>query len=276
MADINLMVEQVVQYFGNRYVAGAMIFAAFFVISRLSVWITEKIVLALASRTKTKLDELIIAKINRPISFILLFLGIRLGLIACKLSQGWVNISDKILVSLIFVLVAYIVVGVINILLEQWGKRWAQNTMSKVDDHVISLLQRSVNLLFFVVAFLLVLDAWGIEIGPLLASLGIAGVAVAFALQTTLGNIFGGISLIVDRSIKVGDTIQTEDGTFGSVIDVGLRSTRIRTWDNEVVIVPNGKLANATIQNYVLPEPSARVVVPFGVAYGSDVEKVKK
>ncbi len=121
-----------------------------------------------------------------------------------------------------------------------------------------------------------ILDIWGIKVGPLLASLGIAGIAVAFALQSTLGNIFGGISLIVDRSITVDDFIKLDDGTEGFVKDIGLRSTKIKTLDGDLVILPNGKLSESKIYNYHKPLPTTRVTVEFGVKYGSDADKVKK
>jgi MscS family membrane protein len=95
-------------------------------------------------------------------------------------------------------------------------------------------------------------------------------------LQNTLGNVFGGIALIIDKSIKVGDVVKLDDNTMGTVMDIGLRSTRIKNFDNEMVIVPNGDLASKKIQNFAPPDPSGRVVVPFSVAYGSDPDKVKK
>jgi len=121
-----------------------------------------------------------------------------------------------------------------------------------------------------------ILDLWGIQLMPLVASLGIAGIAIAFALQNTLGNIFGGISVVLDKSVKSGDVIRLDKDTYGTVLDVGFRSTKIRTWNNEVIIIPNGKLADSRIQNYILPEPSVRINLPFSVEYGSDIDKVKK
>ena len=121
-----------------------------------------------------------------------------------------------------------------------------------------------------------ILKNWGVQIGPLLTSLGIAGVAIAFALQNTLGNIFGGISLIADKSIKVGDVIKLENNTMGTVMDVGLRSTKLKTADNELVTVPNGKLADSQILNFLHPDPSIRTIIDFGVEYGSDTNHVRK
>ena len=117
---------------------------------------------------------------------------------------------------------------------------------------------------------------WGVQIGPLLTSLGIAGIAIAFALQSTLGNIFGGMSIILDKSIKVGEKIELDANTMGTVVDVGLRSTKIRTFDNEMITIPNGKLADSRILNFVQPDPRVRIKIEFGVEYGSDTSKVRK
>ena len=126
------------------------------------------------------------------------------------------------------------------------------------------------------IGLIFILGVWGVQVGPLLASLGIAGVAVAFALQSTLGNIFGGISLIVDRSITVDDFIKLDDATEGFVTDIGMRSTKIKSKDGDLIIVPNGKLADSKIYNYHKPLPMTRVTIEFGVKYGSDVDKVRK
>ena len=100
--------------------------------------------------------------------------------------------------------------------------------------------------------------------------------AVALALQPLLSNIFSGASLVIDNTVRVGDMVYLDQNTRGIILKVGLRSTKIRTFDNELVIVPNTKLAESMIQNIAMPEPKTRVVVPFSVAYGSDVAKVKK
>ena len=120
------------------------------------------------------------------------------------------------------------------------------------------------------------LSVWGIEILPLLGALGVAGIAIALALQPVLANIFSGASMILDKTISKGDLVYLDSQTRGKILKVGMRSTKLITFDNELVIVPNTKLAESIIQNVALPEPKTRVVVPFGVAYGSDVTKVKK
>jgi len=260
----------------NVFVQALIIIIAFFIISKLCVWISEKIFLRIARKTTTQVDDLIIEQTNKPVSLVLLLIGLRLAIEVLGLTEFWESILVPIIWSFTIIVLAYIIIRVVDILIDNWGREWAKKTKSSVDDQLLIVLHRFTKVIFAIIAFLWILDIWGIKVGPMLASLGIAGIAIAFALQSTLGNIFGGISLIIDKTIKVGDVIEVDATTRGTVLDVGLRSTRIRTFDNEVVIVPNGKLADNKIQNYVPPDPSVRVVIPFGVAYGSDVDKVKK
>ncbi|MFC1741871.1 mechanosensitive ion channel family protein, partial [Nanoarchaeota archaeon] len=127
-----------------------------------------------------------------------------------------------------------------------------------------------------IVIAIMVLDLWGVNIAGLLAGVGIAGLAIGFAVKDSLSNIFGGISMILDKTINVGDKIKLDDGTVGVVHDVAIRATRIKTYDNEILVVPNGVMSNMKIKNYNQPDMTARVVIPFTVEYGTDPDKVKK
>jgi MscS family membrane protein len=106
--------------------------------------------------------------------------------------------------------------------------------------------------------------------------LGVAGIVLGFALQSTIANIFGGIQLIIDQSFRKGDMIKAGTDILGIVQDVGIRSTRVLTPDNELLIIPNGQLSNMVVQNFAQPGPKARVIVDFSVEYGADVKKVKE
>ncbi|MGB6340031.1 MAG: mechanosensitive ion channel family protein, partial [Candidatus Aminicenantaceae bacterium] len=127
-----------------------------------------------------------------------------------------------------------------------------------------------------ILAFIFVFDAWNIDISPLLATAGIAGLAIGFAVKDSLANIMGGLQLVLDKTFKVGDKVQIESGEMGVILDIGLRSTKLKTYDNEVIYIPNGQLANARIKNFTVPDLSIRVNVEFGVVYGSDPEKVRQ
>jgi len=130
--------------------------------------------------------------------------------------------------------------------------------------------------LVLVGAAFVVLTVWNIEITPLLASAGIAGIAIGFAARDTVANFFGSISLYVDGTYAVGDYVELDTGVAGTVQDISIRSTRILTRDNVVVTVPNSVLNSAQLTNHSAPVGKTRVKVPVGVAYGSDLDLVEE
>jgi len=260
----------------NNYLRALAIFLVFYVSAELVKFISERIFLRLAKKTKTTLDDDIIKKTRKPASLLLILIGVRIGLSALQLDNGASMFVAKVNNSFIAIVIIYLIVGIVKILLDHWKDTFAKRTKSTVDDHLVIVLKKAMTAVFVVATALTLLDIWGIEIGPLLAGLGIGGLAIAFALQKSLGNVFGGISMILDKSIQVGEVVVLDENTKGTILDIGLRSTKIRTFDNEVIIIPNGKLEDMMIQNVVKPEPAVRVVIPFGVAYGSDIAKVKK
>ena len=260
----------------NKYWHSVIILFSFYILSQIVVFLSQGILLRLARRTKTEIDDLIVKKVNKPISLILILVGLRLAIIPHPINAYLLNIIKHTISSLIIAVVAYILIAIVNVIISNWGEKFAAKTESKIDDEVVVLIQRFFRVTFSLIGLIFILNEWGIEVAPLLASLGIAGIAVAFALQNTLGNIFGGISLIVDRSITVDDFIRLDDGTEGSVVDIGLRSTKIKNIDGDLIILPNGKLADSKIYNYHKPMPTTRVAVDFGVKYGSDAENVRK
>lgn len=140
---------------------------------------------------------------------------------------------------------------------------------------VSGLAQTAARVAVLIVGFLVVLGALGIQITPLLTALGVGGLAVALALQDTLANLFAGVHLLADRPIRVGDHVKVGDAAEGFVLDVGWRSTRIRSLQNNVIFVPNQVVARSTITNYGLPEPATVVSLKVGVDYAVDPDRVE-
>jgi len=274
-----MVVEELISLYhtyGNGYLQAVLIFFSFFLISKLFVLFSEKYLKNWVQKTETELDDKLIHKVDGPISKILLLIGIRLALVPIMMPLVYVLFIHKIILSTIVVITTYIILSITDELIDAWGAEIAKRTHKRIDKQVISLLHRISRLFLGVIGIVMVFDIWSIETSAILASLGVAGIAVAFALQPTLSNLFSGVSMIIDRNIKVGDMIQIKDGSVGTVMDVGLRSTRIRTFNNEVIILPNSQMANQEIKNFAPPDPTGRLVLPFNVAYGSNIEKVKK
>lgn len=276
MAVIEFMGITLDEVIRSRYTHSLLTLVLFFVGAKLITFIAEKYLLKLTEKTKTEVDDLLVKRTHRPISLLLFILGIKIALVPLGLEEKLETMLHHIISTLSILILAFIAMRVVDIIIHVWVGRRAEKKKSEIDENLIKISSKTSRAVFVVLGLLFILKVWNIQIGALLASLGIIGIAVAFGLQNTLGNVFGGVSLLLDRSIKVGDIVKIDEETYGEVLDVGLRATRVRTWDNEVVIIPNGKLAGVNIRNYVLPNPTARITVPFSVAYGSNVDKVKK
>ncbi|MBU0615341.1 MAG: mechanosensitive ion channel family protein [Nanoarchaeota archaeon] len=273
MIDIVSAVESVTN---NPYLVSLIIFVLFVLFAKALMLITRKVVLKLTAKTKTKVDDLIVNSTYKHTSFLIILLGIRIAVIPLSFSESVALIVNRLLDSLLIVVVIYVVLIVLMILLNSWGGVLAKKTRTPIDDQLIKFATSMLKIIALALALIMILDLWGVEVGPLLASLGIVGIALAFGLQSTLGNIFGGISLILDKAIRKGDIVKLESGERGTVYDVGLRSTKIKTFDNQILVVPNDKLATTIVENYNLPDPTIRINIPFGVEYGSDPDQVKK
>ena len=141
---------------------------------------------------------------------------------------------------------------------------------------MIRLVENLARLVAIVGGAFLFLSVWEIDVTPLLASAGIAGVAVALAAKETLANLFGGISLMLDQPFKTGDYIILDSGERGEVREIGLRSTRVWSRDDIMISIPNSIITNSKIVNESAPLPSFRVRIKIGVAYGSDIDLVQK
>jgi len=140
---------------------------------------------------------------------------------------------------------------------------------------VTGLARAAVRVFVLVIGGLIMLDVLGVRITPLLTALGVGGLAVALALQDTLSNLFAGVHLLADRPIRVGDYVKIAETIEGHVLDVGWRSTRVRTLGNNVMIVPNKRVAESVIVNYDMPERRMSLGVPVSVVYGSDPDRVE-
>ncbi len=263
-------------YITNQYFRALALLLIIFVVLRISIFIIEKVFVRLTEKTKTDLDDKLIARTSKPITFLILIIGLYFASLEFSFTKEFLGIISKIFWSFVVLNIAIITYAFVDVILINALKKIARKTKSDLDDGLINLSQGVLKAAWIIFSLLYVLGVWGVKIGPFLAGIGIGGVAIAFAMQESLSNIFGGISIILDKTVKVGDIIYLDLDTRGEILNIGLRSTKIKTYDNEVIIIPNSIIANSKVQNIAQPEPKSRVVIPFGVAYGSDIEKVKK
>lgn len=177
----------------------------------------------------------------------------------------------QVSVSVSVVFVAYRLVGEF----ERLAARWAQNTQGKMDDQVIPLLARMARVVVVVLGVLFVLQNQGVDVGSLLAGLGLGGLAVALAAKDTVENLFGSLTIFMDRPFQVGDWIVVDTDVSGEVEEVGMRSTRIRTLEKSLVSIPNGRLANSNVNN-LGRRPVRRVQTTLSLPCDTPVEKIEE
>jgi small-conductance mechanosensitive channel len=140
----------------------------------------------------------------------------------------------------------------------------------------VALGRKVASVVILALGALYLLSTLGLNIGPLLAGGAVGGVVLAVALQDTLSNLFAGLFISLDRPVSVGDYIKLQSGEEGFVVEIGWRSTKVRLWANNVVVIPNSLLSKSLVTNYFLPEQEMSVYVPCGVAYDSDLERVER
>lgn len=138
-----------------------------------------------------------------------------------------------------------------------------------------SLVANIIGIAIAILGLLVACQTIGLEITPILTALGVGGLAVALALQDTLSNLFAGIHILVSRHVRPGNFVRLDTGDEGHVIDIGWRNTTVRSLGNNLIIVPNSKLASAVVTNFSLPEKLLMARIDVGVAYGSDLERVE-
>ena len=271
------MLEQFISnYTNNAYIISLLYLVIWFIILRIGVFVIEKIVLKLTLRTKTNLDDLIIEKSSKPLTSIIFLVGIKITLDKLPWAENTINAVNLVMNSLIAITLLYLIYAVFNLSFTRVIRGVAKKTKGNHNEALLQLTKSTLQVILVLTGVIYILQMWGFDVGTVLAGIGVAGIAIAFALQESLSNIFGGISIILDKSVNVGDLVNLDDGTAGKISKIGIRSTKVQTFDNEVVIVPNSKLANSNIKNIAQPEPKSRVVIPFSVAYGTDIEKVRK
>ena len=231
----------------------------------------------ITEKTKITLDDIIYERTSTPLKLIVFYLSFIIAVIAGGIELRLYTYSLWDLVSIIGILLgAFLINRIVLSLLDWYRETKVLAGEIKFYEEFFPILRRLSWLVVYSIAAIIALDRLGIEIAPLIAGLGIAGLAVALALQESLSNLFAGVYIAADRPIRVGDYIELEDGKAGFVEEIGWRSTRIRMLANNIIIIPNSKLAQSVITNYSLPKNEMGLVLPVDVAYGSDPEKVER
>ena len=231
----------------------------------------------LRRRTRTNLLAQIVDDLDGPLSLWVLTEALYLGLLQLSLSD---DLKESLRQWVVVITIALVVVTSIRIqghalswYLRRVGRRTSQ---TKVFNSLLPVVKRIATLVILAMGILIIMDQLGLSIAPLVAGLGIGGLAVALALQGTLTNFFAGLNILTDGSIRIGDFVELEGGLSGYVDQIGWRTTRIRMLANNMVIIPNTRLADSIATNYNYPDDQMSVYLELGVSYASDLDHVER
>ena len=235
--------------------------------------IIEKIILVrlrkFATRTKWQGDEIIIGALQGLVILWFSIGGIYAAIAFLPLKPSIIVLINKILIIILILTVTIVCAKIVGGLLKFHGKKTASIPSA-------SLLINITRIVIFTIGILIILQSLGISITPLITALGVGGLAVALALQPTLSNLFAGVQIIVSKQMEVGDYVELDTGQHGYVTDISWRNTKIREIPNNIIVVPNARLADAIVTNFNQPEKVMSFQVKCGVAYESDLDRVEQ
>lgn len=222
-----------------------------------------------AKKTSIVIDDIIIESLKKPSFFIVIVISILIAMQYVAVSPTLQIVVKKGTNTIIIFAVTLGVANIVGASLQKYVKD------ANIPLAPTGLTYVIIKGLVILIGVLIILNYLGISIAPILTTLGVGGLAVALALQDTLSNLFAGMQILIERSVRVGDFVKIADGVEGYVEDITWRTTRIRMLPNNIVIIPNSKLAQSMITNFYLPIPHLAVRIPVSVSYGSDPQCVE-
>lgn len=271
------MLEQII--LGNTIMNWIMfiffILLGFFV-SWLTILIIKNIFLKLTRFTKNKIDDIIAKILSKPmpIRVIIILIFFTIGFNYLNTSAGLKNVVKQITFIVVVLAITIFLIKFFLGIIEEYLEKYAQKSDSKYDDQLIPLLKSLVKIILFTFAILIILSNLGYDITALLAGLGIGGVAVAFAAKDILENLISGVTIFIEKPFKMGDVLKTSEG-LGTVEEIGIRSTKIRTFDNTVIVIPNRMLSTNSVEN-ISARRARKENYTLGLVYGTSVAKIEK
>jgi small-conductance mechanosensitive channel len=276
LGDLQTWLGPYLGFFGNNpwlqalvAVIGSLVVALIF--DRVICGVLSK----LAARTRFSLDDYLIEHLHRPIYLTLLLVGLALAVNLLQLGEPFDGIVFSILLTIGYIIWSLFLIRTTRALL---GAIAASNRgPSAINPQTLPLFQNIALILIVVISVYVIFTAWNIDMTAWLASAGIIGIAVGFAAKDTLANLFSGVFIMADAPYKIGDFVVLDSGERGEVTHIGIRSTRMKTRDDVEVTVPNSVMGNTKIINESGgPYQKFRIRVAVGVAYGSDIDKVRE
>ncbi len=255
----------------GEIIVSIMIFAIFIILGWIVYRIFERYFTKWAKKTKTNLDDEILANIKKPIYFFVILIGAYYGLEFLSILEPYSTEVAFTFSIVEILLIAFIITRVVNVVITWYGEKRAKKQMS---EHILFVLKKIINAVVYLFAFLVILAVLKIDLSGIVVGLGVGGIAIAFALQNVLSDAFSAFSIYFDKPFEIGDYIVVGDHS-GTVKKIGIKSTRVQLLQGEELVLSNSVLTTTSVRNFKKMR-KRRISFSFGVTYATPTNKLKK
>jgi small-conductance mechanosensitive channel len=265
-----------VLFWAKEILAALLILTLFWLLAQLVGAALNKWGRRLAAFTSSDLDDRILQRVIPHVSRLLTMLGVYLAIRSLPLHERLFTIVSGVLYIILVVIIGSLIYHAIDEFLKWYVAGRQVGSGSDMSLQMVPVAEKVISLMLMGTALIVILKHFNYDIFSLVTALGIGSLAIGMAARDTLAHMISGFTLMLDRPFRIGDRIQLAGGQTGDVLDIGLRSTKIKTLDNQQLIIPNSDLCNTILTNQAFPDVRAKGRINVGVAYGSDVERVKQ
>ncbi|MFH0874532.1 MAG: mechanosensitive ion channel family protein [archaeon] len=264
-------------YFGNTILQFLKFFgyiAAAILIGKILYYLTTGVIRKLTSKTKTQFDDILIDMIEEPLVFLIVIGGFYLGYHKLTLTENAAKIFSEINGVLLTICVAWFILRLLDSFIVNYLIPLSKKTESDLDDHLVPMVRTLLKLIIITITGIVVVDNFGYDVTSVLAGLGIGGLAFALAAQDMIKNFFGGIVILLDKPFKIGQWVDI-GGYEGEIMEIGMRSTKIKTQSGECVSIPNSFVAEKATKNFKkYPDKGIQFVI--GLTYETSNKKMER
>ena len=269
----NLFVLQ--EFFGNTlsqyfYFFGIIAFAL--LVGKTLYWVFENVVRKFTQKTETLLDDILLDSVRKPVILVIVIIGFFLGSKTLTLSPSMAIFFGNVVEFLVILNAGWFLISFVDSMIQHYVMPFAQKTETELDDHLVPVIRTLLKVILFAITLVVGFSNIGFDVGAFLAGLGIGGLAFAFAAKDLIANLFGGITILADKPFKIGDMVEVK-GKRGTVLEIGMRTTKIRTIDNTVIIIPNSNITVDLVEN-VTAGGERRFKFTIGVTYDTPAKKL--
>lgn len=285
--ELLIIMEALRTYLGNGILLHLVSALLMFVAAMALGWIAKRLLSTigrrLVAKTASDLDDIILEIVLDRIKWIAVVAGMYLA--TEQLSQAadaaditahqWLGYAQGVIFVCFVAVVTVLFIRIADTSVRYFIERHARRTSSKINEALLPLLNRLITILIVLISVITILHHFEQDVSSLVVSLGVGSLAIALAAQETIANMIGGFVIMTDRPFRVGDRVKLPTGEIGDVQEIGIRSTRVLDFDNNLMVYPNAELIKGKIVNYSYPSEHIRIFVDASVAYGTDIDRVR-